>query len=234
VVLRPLLLLIATNWLAFSVLGGALLTRYLLPIYPLILILCVALWQSRTKYLPAFTLVTAAAFISAWWLNPPTSFAPEDNLTDRDMILVHQQAIDYVADHYPQATVLTAWPVAADLFNPYLGYVKTPIKAVSIEDFTLPSIRKAADDTRSSPEAPGGTATYDTAIVFTTHFLEPSFRRYLLAHPDSPRGRQFAATRDLSPEEIAALLGGHVVTTFDRHGEWAAVLRFDRSYEAKL
>jgi 4-amino-4-deoxy-L-arabinose transferase-like glycosyltransferase len=227
--LSPIPCLIASNWLAFSVLGGALLTRYLLPIYPLILILCVALWQSRTKYLAAFTAVTAAAFISAWWLNPPTSFAPEDNLTYRDMIVVHQQAIDYVADHYPQATVLTAWPVAADLFNPYLGYVKTPIKAVSIEDFTLPSIRQAADDTRRT-----GTAPYDTAIVFTTHFLEPSFRRYLLAHPDSLRGRQFAATRDLSPEEIAALLGGHVVTTFDRHGEWAAVLRFDRSYEARL
>ncbi len=227
--LSPIPFLILSNWLAFSVLGGALLTRYLLPIYPLILILCVALWHARTKYLAAFTVVTAAAFISAWWLNPPTSFAPEDNLTYRDMIVVHQQAIDYVAAHYPQATVLTAWPVAADLFNPYLGYVQTPIKAVSIEDFTLPSIRKAADDTRRT-----GTAPYDTAIVFTTHFLEPSFRRYLLAHPDTLRGRQFAATRDLSPEEIAALLGGHVVATFDRNGEWAAVLRFDRSYEARL
>ncbi len=232
--LLPLPCLILSNWLAFSVLGGALLTRYLLPVYPLILILCVAVWQSRSRYLPAFALVTAAAFISAWWLNPPTSFAPEDNLTYRDMIVVHQQAIDYVADHYPQATVLTAWPVAADLFNPYLGYVKTPVKAVSIEDFTLPSVRKAAEDTRPSPDAPGGTAPYDTAIVFTTHFLEPGFRRYLEAHPESFRGREFAATRDLSPQEIATLLGGHVIVTFDRHGEWAAVLRFDRSYEARL
>ncbi len=227
--LSPIPCLIASNWLAFSVLGGALLTRYLLPIYPLILILCVGTWQARSKYLPAFTLVTAAAFISAWWLNPPTSFAPEDNLTYRDMIVVHQQAIDYVATHYPQATVLTAWPVAADLFNPYLGYVRQPIKAVSIEDFTLPSIRKQADDTRRT-----GTAPYDTAIVFTTHFLEPGFRRYLETHPNSFRGREFAATRDLSPEEIATLLGGHVVITYDRHGEWASVLRFDRSYEAKL
>jgi hypothetical protein len=227
--LSPIPFLILANWLAFSVLGGALLTRYLLPIYPLILILCVHLWQSRSNYLPAFTLVTAAAFISAWWLNPPTSFAPEDNLTYRDMIVSHQQAIDYVADHYPQATVLTAWPVAADLFNPYLGYVKTPIKAVSIEDFTLPSVRQAAADTRRT-----GTAPYDTAIVFTTHFLEPGFRRYLDAHPNTFRGREFARTRDLSPEEIANLLGGHVVVTFDHHGEWASVLRFDRSYEARL
>ncbi len=222
--LLPIPCLILANWLAFSVLGGALLTRYLLPIYPLILLLCVDTWRSRTHWWPAFAAVTAAAFISAWWLNPPTSFAPEDNLTYRDMIVVHQQAIDYVAQHYPEATVLTAWPVAADLYNPYLGYVTTPIHAFSIEDFTRPEVLKAA----AEPDR------YDTAIVFTTHFLEPSFRRYLLTHPNTRRGREFAATRDLSPQEIALLLHGQVVQQFDRHGEWAAVLRFNRSYEARL
>ncbi len=44
-VVRSTLLLILANWLAFSILGGALLTRYLLPVYPLLLLLsprCVA------------------------------------------------------------------------------------------------------------------------------------------------------------------------------------------------
>ena len=216
--------LILANWLAFSVLGGALLTRYLLPIYPLILLVCVATWRSHTRLWPIFAAVTVAAFVSAWWLNPPTSFAPEDNLTYRDMIVVHQQAIDYVAAHYPDATVLTAWPVAADLFRPELGYVTQPIKAFSIDDFTRPEVLKAA----AQPDR------YDTAIVFTTHFTAPAFRRYLLAHPDTRRGREFAATRDLTPEEIAALLGGSVVWSSDINGEWAAVLRFNRSYEARL
>ncbi|MGA8937650.1 MAG: glycosyltransferase family 39 protein [Acidobacteriaceae bacterium] len=216
--------LVAANWLAFSVLGGALLTRYLLPVYPLILIVCVGLWQTRSRRWPIFAAATAVAFISALWLNPPTSFAPEDNLTYRDMIVVHQEAIDYVAQHYPGATILTAWPVAADVFRPELGYVKTPMKAVSIEDFTLPQIRKAAQE-------PG---RYDTAIVFTTHFVAPEFRRYLLSHPNSRQGRDFAATRDLTPVEIAALLEGTVVWQDNRGGEWAAVLRFDRSYDAQL
>jgi 4-amino-4-deoxy-L-arabinose transferase-like glycosyltransferase len=219
----PCLILILANWLAFSVLGGALLTRYLLPIYPLILLVCVATWRAHTRLWPIFAAVTAAAFISAWWLNPPTSFAPEDNLTYRDMIVVHQQAIDYVAAHFPDATVLTAWPVAADLFRPELGYVTQPIKAFSIDDFTRPEVLKAA----AEPDR------YDTAIVFTTHFTAPAFRRYLLAHPDTRRGREFAASRDLTPDEIAALLGGSVVVEYDRNGEWAAVLRFNRSYEAR-
>ncbi|QMV20448.1 glycosyltransferase [Granulicella sp. 5B5] len=225
----PFLLLILANWIAFSVLGGALLTRYLLPIYPLILLLCVAIWRDRTKLWPLFTGATAAVFISAWWLNPPTSFAPEDNLAYRDMVVAHQQAIDYVAQHYPHATVLSAWPVTADLFNPDLGYVTTPIKAVSIEDFTRPSFQPILDDTART-----GTATYDTAIVFTTHFLEPHFRHYLETHPNTRRGREFAATHDLSPQEIAQLLHGQVVFQTNQHGEWAAVLRFNRSYEASI
>jgi hypothetical protein len=222
--LRTIALLIAANWLFFSVLGGALLTRYLLPVYPLILLVCVDTWRTRTRWWPAMAAVTAAAFVSAWWVNPPTSFAPEDNLTYRDMIVVHQEAIEYVAAHYPHATVLTAWPVAADLFRPELGYVTQPIKAFSIEDFTRPEIEKAAHQ-------PG---EYDTAIVFTTHYTTPSFRRWLLAHPHSRRGQDFERTRDLRPEEIAFLLGGKVVWQDDRNGEWAAVLTFPRSYEASL
>ncbi len=50
---RPMLAAIAVillaNTVAFSVLGGALLTRYLLPMYPLVLLLCVAEWQSRLR-----------------------------------------------------------------------------------------------------------------------------------------------------------------------------------------
>ena len=217
-------LLVVANWLAFSVLGGALLTRYLLPIYPLILIVCVDLWRTHTRRWAVFAAATAIAFVSALWLNPPTSFAPEDNLTYRDMIVVHQEAIDFVAEHYPDATVLTAWPVAADLFRPELGYVKRPIKALSIDDFTLPQIRKAAQE-------PG---RYDTAIVFTSHFVSPSFRSYLMSHPNTRRGKEFAASRDLTPAEIAALLGGEIVWQDDRGGEWAAVLRFHRSYDALL
>jgi hypothetical protein len=220
--LRTIGLLIAANWLAFSVLGGALLTRYLLPIYPLILLVCVSIW--RTRLWPLLAALTAAAFISALWLNPPTSFAPEDNLTYRDMIVVHQEAVSYVAQNYPDATVLTAWPVAADLFRPDLGYTDHSIKVTPIDNFSAAEIRKAAQE----PDH------YDTAIVFTTHYVSPPFLHYLLTHPDTVRGRDFARTRDLMPAEIAAMLGGRIVWKDNINGEWAAVLRFNRSYEARL
>ena len=133
-------MLLAANWIAFSVLGGALLTRYLLPVYPLTLLVCLWIWASRTAYWPALAALTGAAFISALWINPPTYFAPEDNLTYRDMIVVHQEAIAYLQQHDPNATVLTAWPAAAELTRPELGYTDHPFKVFQIDDFTRAQI----------------------------------------------------------------------------------------------
>jgi 4-amino-4-deoxy-L-arabinose transferase-like glycosyltransferase len=221
--IRTIAILIAGNWLAFSILGGALLTRYLLPIYPLILLLCVDQWRTRTNKWPMLAAITALAFFSAIWLNPPTAFAPEDNLTYRDMIVVHQEATAYIAEHYPDATVLTAWPAAAELFRPELGYVQQRVHVDPIENFTLTEIQKAAQ----SPEK------YDTALVFTTHYTSPALEYYLLKHPNTHRGREFAQDRDLSPSEVAAMLHGQIVFKDNRNNEWAAVIRFKRSYEAR-
>lgn len=217
--------LILANWIAFSVLGGALLTRYLLPVYPLILLLCIDLWRERTRALAWLTLASAALFLSGLWINPPTAFAPEDTLVYRDMIVVHQQAIDFVAQHYPKATVLTAWPVSNDLFNPDLGYTSHRIQVRPVEDFSFAELQKAAEH----PE------NFDTAIVFTTHYVAPSLQRYLLTHPGSRIGRSVNTNPDLSPAVIAAMLHGQVVwRSANLDGEWAAVLRFNRSYEAEV
>ena len=223
-VLASIAVLVVANLLAFSLLGGALLTRYLLPVYPLLLLVCVAAWQDRTELWPVLATLTAVSFCAAIWLNPFTFFAPEDNLTYRNMIVVQQQAIQFLADHYPEATVLTAWPVSADLVRPELGYTNHRFRVVSLENFTPPELTRAAAE-------PG---RYDTALLFTTHYTSPAFRRFLLTHPRSWKGRRYAEDIDLSPEQVARLLGGRVVWQADHYGEWAAILRFPRSYDARL
>ncbi len=223
-VLRLLALLAIANWVAFSILGGALLTRYLLPIYPLLLLVCVATWQERTRHWPWLAALTGVAFGTAIWINPSTFFAPEDNLTYRNMIVVHQEAIDVLQARYPDATVLTAWPAAGELTRPELGYTVRTFRVVPIENFTAPELARAA-------QQPG---RYDTALVFTTHYITPGFRHDLLTHPNSWRARSTASQIDLLPGDIAHQLGGHVVWQDNRNGEWAAILRFDRSYNARV
>ncbi len=212
------------NWIAFSILGGALLTRYLLPMFPLILLLCVSTWSSRLRQWWPIAALSAAAFLAGIWINPPYAFAPEDNLTYRDMIVLHQQAIHLIEHRYPQATVLTAWPASAELTRPELGYTHTPIKVTPIENFAIDQIQKAAAD-------PG---SYDTALLFSTKW-EPAANQLNLGKPnESADTKYFDFHHDLSPTEAAALLHGEVVWQERRKGEWAAVLRFPRSEEAYL
>jgi 4-amino-4-deoxy-L-arabinose transferase-like glycosyltransferase len=139
---RPFLAAVAVvlsaNTIAFSVLGGALLTRYLLPMYPLVVLLCVAAWQRHLRQWAWLAAFTAAAFLAALWINPPYAFAAEDNLTYRDMIVIHEQAIDLLQSKFPEATVLTAWPGAAELERPELGYTAKTFKVAEIENFSLP------------------------------------------------------------------------------------------------
>ena len=139
-----IVVIIVANLLLFSVLGGALLTRYLLPLYPLMLLLCVNTWRRRVRYWPALAVLTAVAFIAGLRVNPPYRFAPEDNLAYADVIRLHQQAIARIVRQFPHATVLTAWPGTDELSKPELGYVRTPVPVVKIENFSLPEIQKAA------------------------------------------------------------------------------------------
>ena len=152
-------LILVANTLAFSVLGGALLTRYLMPVYPLVLLVCVLLWRSRGRRIQTgLTILTAVAFIAGLFINPPYSIAPEDNLTYRDFVQLHQQSIAFIARQYPLATVLTAWPATTELAHPELFYVRTPIRTTAIENFSPEQIDRAAAD-------PG---SYDTALIFST------------------------------------------------------------------
>ncbi len=221
-VLNSLLVVVLGNALAFSVLGGALLTRYLLPVYPLILLVCVCVWRERLRQWAWLAGLTGVAFVAALTINPPYAFAPEDNLTYRDMILLHEQAIHLIAARYPQATVLTAWPATTELEHPDLGYTRIPIRIDTLDNFSLGEIQKAAAD-------PGG---YDTALIFSTKWVPPPGRLDLTSLHEKSDAALFDFHRDLPPRDVAALLHGDVVWQGSRHGEWAAVLRFPRAVEA--
>jgi 4-amino-4-deoxy-L-arabinose transferase-like glycosyltransferase len=210
------------NALAFSVLGGALLTRYLLPMYPLILLVAVSTFHRRTRFWQLLTAFSAAAFVVALFINPPYGFAPEDNLTYAHVIRLHQDAIRQLTIRYPGSTVLTAWPVSDELSKPELGYVKTPFDVVRIEDFTAAQIAHAGQEPDS----------YSVALVFSTKEVPPP----LPFHLDSSAVEEqyFGLHRDLSPLEIAQALGGEITWQKTDGLEWAALIRFNHPVEARL
>src|ERR1017187_5721139 len=223
-VLYRILVLILANAALFSVLGGALLTRYLLPMYPLILLVAVTTFYRRVPLWHGVAVFCAAAFLVGLFVNPPYGFAPEDNLAYARVVRMHLAGVAQLEHRYPGATVLSAGPMTDELTRPELGYVKQPIDVARIEDFTPAQIGIAAQE----PEK------YSAALVFSTKYDPPSPLLSLGAKSEALDEQFFGLHHDLRPETIARVLGGTLVWKRDDDGMWIALIRFNRQVEARL
>ena len=210
---------VATYIIAMALIGGAVLARYMLPAVPLIIILAVSTLRRRLRYWPAAVAVVAVAFVAAWFWNPPYGFSPEDNLAYRDYIVMHQNAERFLEARYPMARALTAWPAADELSRPWLGYTTRPVQVVRIEDFSLDELLSAAEFRQN----------FEVALLFSTKYESP---RPLLdrwkAWIDLKR-RFFSYHRDLPPPVAAQILGGRIVFSEERKGQWVAVIEMEQA-----
>jgi hypothetical protein len=226
--LHALYAIIAVYTLAMAVVGGAVLARYMLPAVPLIIIFCVATLWRRMRIWVLLLAFVVACFSASLFINPSYGFSFEDNLAYRDYVLLHQSAEQYIEGRYPQKRVLTAWPASDELSLPYLGYVSHPVRVLRIEDFTAEQLISAAD------LRPG----FDLALVFSTkyesgaHWFErwPRVAKKWLEW----KTRFFGYHQDLPPAVAAQLLGGRVVYSESRNGQWIAVIEMSDIREASL
>ena len=222
--LSRIFFVLLANAVFFSLLGGALLTRYLLPMYPLVLLVAVTTFARRVRWWPSLAVLSAAAFVAGIFINPPYRFAPEDNLEYARVIRLHIAGIAQLNKRFPGSTVLSAWPVTDELSKPELGYVKAPYQVYRLENFSEEQIERAADD-------PSG---YSSALAFSTKY-DPSWPLLTLG----PRGqaldeRYFGLHYDLPPEAIALRLHGSLEWKREDHNQWVALLRFNRQFEAQV
>jgi hypothetical protein len=221
-VLWRIFFVLLANAAMLSVLGGALLTRYLLPMYPLVLLVMVATFHRRVPLWQGLALLSAVAFIAGLFVNPPYRFAPEDNLAYARVIRLHMAGIAELNKRYRGATVLSAWPVTDELTKPELGYVKEPYSVKRIEDFTSAQIDRAA----AEPEK------YSAALVFSTKYDPPTIGLSLGRRSENLDERYFGLHHDLGPEAIAMRLHGDLIWEREDHGMWIALIRFNRQFEA--
>lgn len=210
--------------ISLSIVGGAVLARYMLPIVPLVILVCVSTIWRRLRAWKAVIAVIALAFVSALFVNPPYGFSPEDNLAYRDYIRLHQHAERFLEERYPNARALTAWPASDELTRPYLGYVPRPIRVVKIENFSAEQVLSAAD----------ARSRFDVALVFSTKY-QPGptiFDRWRTWQ--EWKSRYFGYHVDLTPQVAASVLGGNVVYVERRRGQWVGVIEVEKIEEATL
>ena len=216
-------LAVVLAYLAFmSVVGGAVLARYMLPVVPLVMLALVATLWRRVRYWKLIVGAVAIAFVAGLFSNPPYGFTLEDNLAYRDYIVMHAEASRFLAMRYSGERVLTAWPASDELTRPWLGYVNAnvnqPFRVVRIEDFSASQIDVAAM----------GRDRFDVALVFST--------KYKPAHAlfekwdawQRINEKFFGYHRDLLPEDIAQRLGGTISYHEERNGQWIAVIAVER------
>jgi Dolichyl-phosphate-mannose-protein mannosyltransferase len=206
---------------ALSVISGAVLARYMLPVVPLVILISVSTIWRRLLAWKAVVGVIGMAFISALFINPPYGFAPEDNLAYRDYIRLHQSAESFLEQRYPNARVLTAWPASDELTRPYLGYVSKTMQVVRIENFSMDEMLSATDMR----------AHFDVALVFSTKYQPRSvLDRWRLWQ--EWKSRYFDFHVDLTPEAAASVLGGDLVYAERRRGQWVGIIKMERIEEA--
>ncbi|MGB8579922.1 MAG: glycosyltransferase family 39 protein [Candidatus Sulfotelmatobacter sp.] len=210
---------IVTYVVAMALIGGAVLARYMLPAVPLIILVSVSTLWRRVEWWPSAIAFVVLAFVAAWFWNPPYGFSPEDNLAYRDYIVLHENSEQFLEARYPMARVLTAWPASDELTRPWLGYITRPMSIVRIEDFSLYEILSSADF-RSH---------YDVALIFSTKYEPAPARWDHWREWTDLKTKFFGFHRDLPPAAVAHILGGHIVFSQQRQGQWVAVIEMQES-----
>lgn len=153
------LLLVLAHVCALSVVGGAVLARYMLPVLPLVILIWVSTLWRRVPAWPLAVALVCAAFVYRAEVNPAYNFPWEENLAYRDFILLHRDAAHFLEDKYPEARVLTSWPATDELRNPYYGYTSRALHVVPVENFLPAELERAA--ARKSE--------YDLALLYSSH-----------------------------------------------------------------
>ncbi|PYP87506.1 MAG: glycosyltransferase [Candidatus Angelobacter sp. Gp1-AA117] len=200
---------------AFSIVGGALLTRYMLPAYPLVIVIGMSTLRRRVFRWEWPAAVIVICFALGLFFDPPYRIAPEDNLTYREFIQLHARAAHFLQEHEQGATVLTAWPATDELTRTYLGYTKQPVRVLKVENFTIEEILKA----RSMRNQ------YQVAYLFSTKYDHPTW--FFSRLWDRFNVRYFDYHTDVQPELAASILEGKIVYLARAQAEWVAIVELE-------
>ena len=199
-------LVAASNLFVMTLLGGAALERYLLPVLPLFYIAASIAFTALPKRLNmvATPLLLLGLFVSLFW-NPPYPFPFENNLAMVDFVGLQKIAAEYAESNLPLSRIATAWPYTAGLARPDYGFVQHRLSVVETDDFHRSSIAAIPPD------------HFDVLITYTRTWAP---ERGVLS---LPLVRDFLTRYyDYAPEvsdEDCAQLGLLPLVSWARHGQ---------------
>lgn len=202
---------VAAHILEVSLLGGAALERYLVPVLPLIYIAMgagIEHLRPRWRYLSSGVL--AAGLLAGLFVNPPFPFPYENNLAVVDFVELHRYAAQFLERSYPGKTVYTAWPLTQALRSPDFGYVDRAMTAKETSDLHVSTLE--ALDPRSV-----------AVLVLYSRTWEPGWGVMHWPIVRGFLGRFYEYEREMTPAEVKARFGLVSVHRWTRRGQWIEV-----------
>jgi 4-amino-4-deoxy-L-arabinose transferase-like glycosyltransferase len=204
--------LTAAYLVMLSVVGGAILPRYLLPIFPpLILIAVILIWRLPRAAARAVMVLTLGCFVWAWFLNPPFPFPYEDNLTYADFIRLHQRASQLLQTQAGNERILTAWPASDELARPFLGYVRQPLNVVALQDF-------GRQDFEGVPPE-----SFDCLYLYSRRWEPANNWMKRFSWLQRLQQRYFDYRPEVSETELAARYHLRLLASLEGHRQWVRI-----------
>jgi hypothetical protein len=201
--------------LLVSLLGGAELERYLVPVLPILYIAMAAAFS----VLPKLWRITGSAclaggLITASFLNPPYPFPYENNLAMTDFVALHREAAQELERSYAKETIYTAWPLTAALRRPEFGYVDHPLKVSETSDLHASTL------SRLNPGAVRVLVLYSRTWDPPWGVLQNPVIRNFLA-------KFYEYEPQMSAQQCKEVLGLTQVGRWSRRGQWVELYARD-------
>jgi hypothetical protein len=203
-------LVAAVQTVAVSVLGGAALERYLLPVVPLFYIAAAAaLMTLRPAWRRAGSVVILGGLVAGIFINSPFAYPFENNAAVVTFVRLQRRAAEFVESTYPEATIYSAWPFPDALRRPEFGYVTKPMRTKALENFNPDTVLARGSN-------------IDVLVVYSRTW-EPSWgvlrsewvRRFLADY--------YYYEPQITRDQITGQLGLIPVAGWEHRGQWVEV-----------
>lgn len=202
---------IAGHILLVSLLGGAGLERYLLPVLPLTYIAMAAAFDAISPMWRAVGVsAMAVGLLAGLFLNPPFPMPFENNLAMADFVELHREAAQLLERSYPNKTVYTAWPLTQALRDPVFGYVDRKLSAHETSDLHFSTLN--ALDPKN----------VDVLVLYSRTW-EPSWGVLQWAPAREFLQRFYEYERQMSPDEVREHFGLVPVHRWTQRGQWIEI-----------
>ena len=197
--------------LTVTVLGGAALERYLMPVLPLFYIaVAAALTTLRKPVRQAALLSMAAGLIASLFLPAIFPYPFENNLAVVDFVRLQKQAAELIEAQYSDKIVASAWPFPDALRRPEFGYVSRPVAVKGLDNFDTSTVLALKND------LPGVLVVYSRTWEHSRSAIRLGLVRRLLS-------KHYFYQPQITREQIESELNMTRVGRFERRGQWVEV-----------